>query len=452
MKKQAVKQPLKNNLNNFSPNGLDLKKLKLGVLLTLSVMLFCVSGCSLFSSNALDPSGSPSASSSSSAFVDPASPRGQALLVYNEAWQTVKYEYVDDGFNGQDWARWEHRYDKVIQEPEDAYVAIQTMLASLNDDYTRFLPPRDMSEQTMQIDAKVYGVGIQITVKDKKLTVVSTLDETPAAAAGLEPKDVISHIEGESTAGMTVRDAADRIRGKLGSLVHLTLQRGDSSFDVSVRRAEIKIQTVFIRDLDQKEIGYVRLNSFISENATLEMQDAINKMADKKALILDLRGNYGGLFRNAIDISDMFLSEGNIVLIKGRTAGRNREESARRGNEVDMPLVVLIDGGSASASEIVSGALKDNKRATLIGTRTFGKGLVQKINPLEDGSGINITISKYLTPSGLDIHHKGIEPNIEVPYTRKDLKSNEDPQLDAAIDYLIKKAHLSPRKTLSKAS
>ncbi len=406
----------------------------------LVVVLLGFSACSLFPSNSSSDLGG------GVPIVNPASPRGRGLLVYNEAWQTVKYEYVDDGFNGQDWARWEHRYDDVIQDPEDAYVGIQTMLASLNDDYTRFLPPRDMSEQTMQIDAKVYGVGIQITVKDKKLTVVSTLDDTPAEAAGLEPKDVISHIEGEATAGMTVQDAADRIRGELGTKVNLTIRRGDRSFDVAVRRAEIKIKTVFVRELDQKEIGYVRLNSFISENASLEMRSAIAKMADKKALILDLRGNYGGLFKNALDISDLFLAEGNIVLIKGRARGQNREEPAREGNEIDLPLVVLIDGGSASASEIVSGALKDHKRATLIGTRTFGKGLVQKINPLEDGSGINITISKYLTPSGLDIHHKGIEPNIEVLYTRKDLKEDKDPQLDAAIDYLVKTAHLSPRK------
>ncbi len=428
-----------------SPNKLNDKKATSTLLWLLFVLpvMGCLAGCSLFSSEALKPPAS----------IDPTSPKGQALMVYNEAWQTVKYEYVDDTFNGQDWTRWEHRYDEVIEEPEDAYVAIQTMLASLNDDYTRFLPPRDMSEQTMQIDAKVYGVGIQITVKDKKLTVVSTLDETPAAEAGLEPKDVITHIEGESTAGITVQEAADRIRGELGTLVHLTLQRGSESFDVAVRRAEIKIQTVFVRELEaQKEIGYIRLNSFISENAALEMRDAMKKMVNKKALILDLRGNYGGLFKNAVDISDMFLSDGAIVLIKGRTKERDRKEFAHQGDDVDLPLVVLIDGGSASASEIVSGALKDHKRGVLIGTRTFGKGLVQKINPLEDGSGLNITISKYLTPSGLDIHHKGIEPNIEVPYTRKDWKTNNDPQLDAAIDYLVKKGHLAPRKALSKAS
>ncbi len=371
--------------------------------------------------------------------------REQGLAVYRQAWQTVKYEYLDRTYNGQDWSRWERRYDSVIQSPDDAYVGIQTMLATLNDDYTRFLPPHDMSEQTMQIDSRVFGVGIQIMVKDKKLTVVSTLKETPAAEAGLEPNDVITHIEGEPSAGLSVSEAADRIRGEEGTYVNLTIRRGDRSFDVRVQRAEIKIKTVFTKSLPHKEIGYIRLNTFISENALLEMREAVSSMADKKALILDLRGNYGGLLNNAVDIADLFLSEGEIVSIVGRDNQKTRVMKASSGIEFDKPLVVLIDGGSASASEILSGALKDHKRATLIGTRTFGKGLVQKINPLMDGSGINITISRYLTPSGRDIDHKGIDPDIEVALTQEDLRKDRDPQLQAAIDYLVREERMTAK-------
>jgi carboxyl-terminal processing protease len=364
--------------------------------------------------------------------------REEALAVYHDAWRTVYQDFYDSTFNGQDWYRWKNHYDNVIQDKEDAYVAIDSMLASLNDDYTRFLPPREMKEQNISIDSKLYGVGIQIFVKNKKLVVAAPLEGTPAAKAGIKPKDEITLINGKSTAGMTVEDAADLIRGKEGTTVALTIRRDDKqTFTLTLPRAEIKIKSVFTKDLPDKSIGYIRLNSFISETAFKEMKDAIRKYADRKALIIDLRGNYGGLLSNAVDIADLFLDQGDIVSI----VDRNQEVQAydaKPGQAYRKPVVVLIDGGSASASEILSGALKDNRRATLIGTKTFGKGLVQKINTLADESGINITISKYLTPNGTDINKKGILPDVEVPFTEKDFQAEKDPQLDAALSYLHK--------------
>ncbi|MEB3286427.1 MAG: S41 family peptidase [Vampirovibrionales bacterium] len=359
----------------------------------------------------------------------------QAERVYHDAWQMLLEEYVDGSFNGQDWYRWKDHYKGRLKDEEDAYVAIQTMTASLNDIYTRFLKPRDMQEQTISIDSKLSGIGIQISMKDSKLVVVSIFEDTPAYKAGLMPKDIITKIDEHETSGMDVEDAADQIRGPKGSLVKLTLLRGDQTLVKNIARAEIKIHSVFTMPLDEADIGYIRLSSFISESEMAEMLDVVQKIKNKKALILDLRGNYGGLLSNAIEVADMFLEKGAIVQIVDR-ASKTQSFDAASGVLLPQPLVVLVDGGSASASEIVSGALKDHKRATLIGTQTFGKGLVQKIVPLYDGSGLNITISKYLTPNGTDINKKGIEPNIKVAYTQKDFFSGKDPQLEKAISFL----------------
>jgi carboxyl-terminal processing protease len=382
-----------------------------------------LSGCST------DQSGTQGSQSSAS---------GQQTIaenLYDEAWTMINQEYVDGSFNGQDWNKWRNRFKGILKDPDDAYVAIGTMVASLNDEYTRFLRPRDMSEQTMSIDSKLYGVGIQISMRDNRLMVLATIDGTPADKAGLLPKDVIIQIDGHETAGMNVEDAADRIRGEKGTYVTLTIKRGAKQFDKKIQRDEIKLKSVFTRPLNDKRIGYVRLSSFISETMLTEMQDIMRKMQDKQALIIDLRGNYGGLFTNAVEIADMFLDNGDIVSIVNREKDR-RVYEAHSGVIFSKPMVVLIDGGSASASEILSGAMKDNHRATLIGAQSFGKGLVQKVNTLSNGTGLNITISKYLTPNGTDINKKGIEPNIKVAFTEQDFLARRDPQLDRAVQFL----------------
>ena len=313
----------------------------------------------------------------------------QAL--YDEVWKLVNARFVNDDKNGQDWRIWRHRYDAQMETEEDAYVAIETMLASLNDDYTRFLKPRDMKEQTISIDSKLYGIGVQISKKDGKLLVVTTFEDTPAAGAGLLPKDEITHINGKETAGLTVEQCADRIRGKEGTTVALTVRREDGKvFTKDIVRGEIKIKSVFTRELDNSQIGYLRLSSFISETAVNEMQEMAWSLKDKKAIILDLRGNYGGLLSNAVDIADMFLDDGDIVSMIDNHQSK-KVFRARPGRLLSQPMVVLIDGGSASASEIVGGALKDHHRATLIGTNTFGKGLVQQIYPLDGGWALKLT-------------------------------------------------------------
>jgi carboxyl-terminal processing protease len=391
-----------------------------------SVSISLLSGC-----HSQEPA-TPSSSALNTEVEDKAR---SAELLYDEAWTMLRTEYVDGSFNGQDWSKWRYKYQGKLKDPDDAYVAIGTMVASLNDEYTRFLQPRDMNEQSMSIDSRLYGVGIQIAKRDNKLLVLATIDDTPAQRAGLMPKDHITHINGVETAGMSVEDAADQIRGEKGTYVNLSIHRGKDNLLKRIQRDEIKIKSVFTKLLDDKRIGYIRLSSFISENMLDEMKDSMKDLTDKKALVIDLRGNYGGLFSNAVEIADMFLDNGDIVSIVNRERDR-RAYTAHPGSITQKSVVVLIDGGSASASEILAGALKDNHRATLIGSQSFGKGLVQKINTLSNNSGMNITISKYLTPNGTDINKKGIEPNIKVPFTEADYLAQRDPQLNRAVQFL----------------
>jgi carboxyl-terminal processing protease len=362
----------------------------------------------------------------------------QAL--YDNVWKLINTKYVDQYNNGQDWNRWRHKYDDSIQTDKDAYVAIDTMLSSLNDPYTRFLNPKEFTEEGESISGTLKGIGVQIGVKEGKLLVISPIEDTPAAKSGLQSNDYIREIDGKSTKGITVKAAADLIRGEEGTFVKLLVQRGEKEKLYSVQRAEIKLKAVSIKPPEyakvDKNIGYIRLSTFLSKSASEEIADAMQKLKDKDGFILDIRSNPGGLLTNAIYISDMFLSAGKTIV---STVDRDGYKETQRTNGKfisDKPLVVLINGGSASASEILSGALKDNARAVLVGEKSFGKGLVQEINKLPDGSGINITTQKYLTPNGTDIHKKGIAPDVAVKNTEEDIKNKKDMQLQKAQEVL----------------
>lgn len=358
----------------------------------------------------------------------------QAL--YDEVWKLIDTKYVDASQNNQDWQKWRHKYDSVLHNDKDAYVAIETMLASLNDPYTRFLDPDAFSDENQSISGTLFGIGIQIGVKDDKLTVIAPIENTPADKAGLKANDLILEINNKSTKGMSVKDAADLIRGPKGTSVTLLIKRdGVSQRVYTIMRDKIDVKSVSITPpktahIDQN-VGYIRLNSFLSHTASDEIREALKKLSKKDGYILDIRSNPGGLLTNAINISDMFLTSGAIV----STVDRDGYKETQRvdGNPITTkPLVVLIDGGSASASEILSGALKDNGRAVLIGTKSFGKGLVQEINKLPNGAGVNITTQRYLTPNGTDINKKGITPDVEVKNTADDVKSKHDRQLEKA--------------------
>ncbi|MEB3245467.1 MAG: S41 family peptidase [Vampirovibrionales bacterium] len=345
----------------------------------------------------------------------------QAL--YQQVWEVVARDYVDPTANGQYWGRWQRKYAGLMQSQEDAYVAIETMLASLDDDYTRLLRPRDMAEQSIQIESRLFGVGLEISKIDQELRVIAPLPGSPAEAAGIASGDVITAINGEPAALLSAEQAADMIRGEKGTAITLTLTRkqntGESkTWDLPLVRDEITLHTVFTSGLPQApDVGYVRISSFIGESAPEDFMDAVEPFQDKKALIIDLRDNAGGLLSNAVALSDALLDSGRIVSIEGRNQKLLQTYSAAPGQVFRKPIAVLINGGSASASEIFAAALHDNHRATLLGTTSFGKGLVQKVVNLGESSnpvGLNITVSHYKTPNGQDIHIHGIKPDITI--------------------------------------
>lgn len=362
--------------------------------------------------------------------------------LYDNVWRLINSKFVDQSNNQQNWAKWRHKYDNQIRTNEDAYVAINTMVASLNDPYTKFLDPKEFADETSSIKGSLKGIGIQIGVKDGKLMVIAPIEDTPAERAGLQADDEILEIDGVSTKGITVDKAADKIRGKEGTQVTLLVKRKDvAPKTYTITRAEIEIKSISQKlptDMTiPNDFCYIRLSSFISRNAATEFGNILNTNRNKKGFIIDLRSNPGGLLTNAIYISDMFLDGGTIVSTVDRD-GYKETQRASAGVYTKKPVVVLINKGSASASEIFSGAMKDNHRAVIIGEQSFGKGLVQEINKLPYESGINITIQKYLTPNGTDINKKGITPDIVVKLAEDDVKNKNDLQLKKAVEVLSK--------------
>ena len=365
--------------------------------------------------------------------------------LYDRAWRLINSKYVDDTQNQQNWNRWRHKYDSVIVDEDDAYVAIATMVDSLGDVYTKFLTPKEYKEETESIRGSLNGIGVQIGVRDGKLLIIAPLEDTPGERAGLKSEDEILEIDGKSTKGIKVEAAADQIRGPEGTTVKLLIKRkGEENKTYTVPRAKIELKSVSTKAPKigsvPDNLGYIRLSSFISRNAASEFQSALNKLKTKDGLIIDLRSNPGGLLDNAIYIADMLLSSKTIVSTVDRDGYKETQNSLST-VQTNQPIVVLINGGSASASEILSGALKDNNRAVIVGKKSFGKGLVQEINNLPDGSALHITIQKYLTPSGTDIHKKGITPDYEVDLTEQDIKDKKDPQLAKACEILQKQVH-----------
>lgn len=363
--------------------------------------------------------------------------------LYDDVWKIVNKKYYDPTNNSQDWAKWRYRYENKLKTKEDAYVAIETMLSSLNDPYTRFLDPKEFSEETQSIKGSLKGIGTQIGIRDGELVIIAPLEDSPAERAGLLADDRILEINGESTKGISIDVAADKIRGEKGTTVTLLIQRkGVANKLYSVVRDEIEVKSVsckppFETTVIPNDIQYIRLSSFISKNAASEIEEILNNSRAMKGFIIDLRSNPGGLLTNAIYISDMLLKGGVIVSTVDRDSYKTTTR-ARMQQVTDKPIVVLINKGSASASEILSGALKDNHRATIVGEQSFGKGLVQEINKLPDEAGMNITIQRYLTPSGRDIHKKGITPDVVVELTQENANAKDDVQLKKAIEILEK--------------
>jgi carboxyl-terminal processing protease len=328
----------------------------------------------------------------------------EQLRLFGDVFERVRSDYVEETTDEQ-----------LIEN------AINGMLTSL-DPHSSYLNAKNFEDMQVQTKGEFGGLGIEVTMENGVVKVVSPIDDTPAAHAGIQPGDFIIELDGQAVMGLTLNQAVDKMRGPVNSNIELTIQRGDQEpFKVKLARAVIKIQSVRARL--EGDIAYLRVTSF-SEQTDTSLESNFKKLKDQAngklaGIVLDLRNNPGGLLDQAVAVSDSFLDKGEIVSTRGRHPEDAQRYNARAGDIADgLPMVVLINGGSASASEIVAGALKDHRRAIVLGTKSFGKGSVQTIIPVPGHGAIRLTTARYYTPSGRSIQALGIEPDIEVQQAR----------------------------------
>lgn len=367
----------------------------------------------------------------------------------DEVWQIVNHEYVDTAFNQVDWqATRKKLLNRNYTSREQAYAAVREALKELGDPYTRFMDPTQYQALTNQTSGELSGIGVRLEMneKTKGISILEPIENSPAFKAGIQAGDKLLSIDGKPTKGMTLEQASALIRGEVGTGISLKLSRdGKGILDLKLTRAQIELPAVrySVKQEGKIRVGYIRLTEFSSHSAT-QMRRAIQQLNNQKvsAFVLDMRGNPGGLLYSSIEISRMWLETGAIVRTVDRK-GDNEEFKANHTAITKLPLAVLVDGNSASASEIVTGALKDNRRATIVGSQTFGKALVQSVHSLSDGSGLAVTVAHYYTPSGTDISHKGVTPDIKLDLSEQQqqelatnptlLATQKDPQYVSAI-------------------
>jgi carboxyl-terminal processing protease len=365
-----------------------------------------------------------------------------ALLVGSAARAAVTDTYRELNLFGDVFERVRADY---VERPDDSKLvesAINGMLAGL-DPHSSYMDPKSFRDMQVQTRGEFGGLGIEVTMEDGLVKVVAPIDDTPAAKAGVMANDIITHLDDEAVQGLTLNQAVDKMRGPVNTKIKLTIMRkgADKPIEVSIVRDIIRVKSVRWHP-EGGDVGYIRITQF-NEQTTDGLKQAINELnaqlggADKvKGYVVDLRNNPGGLLDQAISVSDTFLEKGEIVSTRGRNPEETQRFNARPGDMTKgKPVIVLINGGSASASEIVAGALQDHKRATLIGTRSFGKGSVQTIIPLGAGNGaLRLTTARYYTPSGHSIQAKGISPDIEVLQDVPDsLKAQTDSKGEASL-------------------
>jgi carboxyl-terminal processing protease len=363
----------------------------------------------------------------------------------NEVWRIIDRAYVDPSFNHQNW--WAQR-EKVLKKTDGdrthTYDQVQQMLAVLDDPFTRLLKPEQYRSLKSSTSGELTGVGLQIAqeVDSKRLQVIAPIAGSPADRAGILAKGIILSIDGKLTDQLSLDEAAERMRGKVGTVVELAIERGGQATDYDLVRDRIALNPVIAELRPQtsgKKVGYIRLTQF-NANATREVKKAIEQLETQgaSAYVLDLRNNPGGLLQAGVDIARDWIDEGTIVYTVNRQGTLDSYEAAETALTQD-PLAVLVNGGTASASEILAGAIQDDERGLIVGEKTFGKGLIQSLFDLSDGSGLAVTVAKYETPNHRDINKLGIMPDNVVPFTPippEEIGTDRDNQYQAALDLL----------------
>ncbi|NQT00072.1 MAG: S41 family peptidase [Candidatus Omnitrophica bacterium] len=346
------------------------------------------------------------------------------IELFTDALTLIRGDYVE-----------ETKYKELI------YGALKGMLQSL-DPYSQFLDPDEYKEVKVETEGEFGGLGIEITIKDSLLTIISPIDDTPAFRVGLKANDRIVKIEDELTRNITLMEAVKKLRGKPGTKVNITVMRegAEKLLKFTITRDVIKIKSIRKAKLFDDSIGYIRLSEF-QERSALDMEKALTELESlgMDSLVLDLRNNPGGLLNSAVEVAEKFIAADQVIV---STRGRHSKQdmvfkSAGRGKHRTYPLVVLISNGSASGSEIVAGAVQDYKRGILLGTKSFGKGSVQTVVPLIDGSALRLTTSKYFTPSGRCIHEEGIEPDVAVEFREQELEA--EPEEEVIFEQIVEK-------------
>ncbi len=378
----------------------------------------------------------------------PAQALTEEQKLVNEVWRIIDRAYVDPTFNHKNWWALREKYLKQSLPDRDAtYGTISQMLAVLDDPFTRLLKPDQYRSLQTSTSGELTGVGLQIALdaETKRLKVISPIVGSPAAEAGILPADSIVKIDGVATESLSLDEAAERMRGTIGSHVLLTIAREnepEKEFDLRRDRIELNPVVAELRPQSNgQKIGYLRLSQF-NANATMEVAHAIARLERQgaDAYVLDLRNNPGGLLNAGIEIARLWIDQGAIVYTVNRQSTIGSFEASGHALTQD-PLVVLVNQGTASASEILAGALHDNGRATILGEKTFGKGLIQSLFDLSDGSGLAVTVAKYETPNHTDINRQGIQPDrvvaLSKPLTLEQVATSDDNQYQAAIETLV---------------
>ncbi len=359
-----------------------------------------------------------------------------AQKLFDHTWQIIKNEYYDSNFNDQYWLRWKNHYRGKIKTEDDAKVAIESMIASLNDPYSRYLTKEEFAEQNVNITSKISGIGVNIINDSGKIKIISVIENTPAQFADLKINDIIIAIDGIKVSGMSLAQVSNLVKGPVNTFVSIDILRNNELVKKKIIRKEITIKTV--KSSVDKNIGYIQILSFISNSTPNEFLEALENTDKTEGLIIDIRGNTGGLLPNAVFVTNLFIPKGKIVSIVGRNGFHYDIMAQDNDVNIEKPVIILVDGASASASEIFSGAMKDYHRAKLVGTKTYGKGMVQKIIPMPNETGLNLTIAKYLTPKGKDINKLGINPDINLPLSQDNMGSVNDIQLETAKNIMEK--------------